>query len=613
MLAIARYRRLLLLLPGWIAFMSYLPTLKNGFVWDDSYFITDLPYLRDPALWWQHIREPLFVSQNYFRPLPLVTFFLEAQITPLNAAIFHLSNLLLHALNTTLVVLLAKTMVAKERRQESLRPLVAGLLFGLHPALIETVSWISDRFDLMMASFLLSALLCDATLRHDRWRTTLIGLLFFFALLCKETAIVFVALLPLWQATRQVGIGVTWRESLRKTASESWPAWAALLIALVIYLTMRHQALGGFYRSDTLIAPGTVLQHVLLTAKTLGWYFVLLCWPFGQIAPVHPASTPIALNDVWAWLGLTAVVTMLGITRIVLRRAPRAGLLICAALVALAPVGNLLPLTIGDNIVHDRYLLLPLVFAALLMATLPIAHFRTAVTMGIGLWTAMSLTTIILVVPFWASNLSLWGWALAQAPQSNIARGNLVSALLDSGHPGEALAQSREIVATTPDNAIAIYDMALALMRLGRNEEAKKYCELSLKHFGAGDNKGRMDVAEAWNLLGFLSMRAGDMDNAEKSLREAARLMPYLTRPHFNLAMVNYERGRIDEGDEEIAFALRYDSPTLAFSHRLHACKKRAEVLAKNPLLATDVEAKPQHHADGRDDRHEVHAAGICE
>ena len=565
--------------------MVYLPALKNGFVWDDVYFITDLPYLRDPALWWQHVREPLFVSQNYFRPLPLLTFVLEAQYSPLNAFVFHLTNLLLHAVNVTLVVLLARRLVAANGGNDTWRPLLAGLLFGLHPALIETVSWVSDRFDLMMATFLLLALLCDTDVQHRLLKPVVPGLLFLLALLCKETSIVFFALLPLWQLSRMSPERTTWRNDIRQLVRESWPTWAALVVAAILYFALRYQSLGVLYRSDTQIASGNLLQHILLCSKTLGWYFVLLCWPFGQIGPVHPGVTPIALDDASAWLGMAAVIAVLcGLTQL-LRRAPRTGMLTGMALVALAPVANLMPLTIGDNIVHDRYLLLPLAFMSLALTTVPALHVRRAAILGAGLWAALSLTTIVLTVPRWESNLSLWGWAHALEPGSNIARGNYVAALVNSGHYPEAMVVAQELLRTSPDNPIALYNMGLSLMRLGRNEEARGYVERSLQRLDKADTKGNMDVTEAWNLLGYLSMQAGDWSSAEKSLNEATRLTPYLTRPHFNLAMLHYERGDAAAGDKELAFALRYDSPEMATIHRAQAAKKKAELLARGQAM----------------------------
>lgn len=567
--------------------MVYLPALNNGFVWDDTYFITDLPYLRDPALWWQHIREPLFVSQNYFRPLPLLTFVLEAQFVPLNAFVFHLSNLLLHALNTTLVVLLANTLVAKESRANSWRPVVAGLLFGLHPVLIETVSWISDRFDLMMATFLLLALLSDVTIQSRRIRATTVGTLFLLALLCKETAIVFCALLPLWQLSRRANDSTPWHDSTPWRARaenllrEEWPSVIALGLAALIYFTLRYQSLGVLYRTDTMIVPGSLLQHWLLTAKTLAWYFVLLVCPFGQIGPVHPGDTPILIADPYAWLGVAAVTVVALFLITLLRRTPRGGLLASMAMVALVPVANLVPLTIADNIVHDRYLLLPLVFVTLTMASLPDARQRLTTKFALASWCALALVSIVLTVPRWENNLTLWGWAYALEPSSRIARGNYVAALANENHNQEVIALCGDILREKPDNAVAMHDMALALMRTGRYAESRRYSLMSIQYLDRFDAKGKLDLSEAWNLLGYLDMQDRNWDAAEKSLNEAVRLTPYLTRPHFNLAMVHYERREINAADQELAFALRYDSPELAVIHRAQGERKKNEVLKR--------------------------------
>jgi tetratricopeptide (TPR) repeat protein len=558
--------------------MAYLPALKNGFVWDDTYFITDLPYLRDPALWWRYIWQPLFVSTNYFRPLPLLSFVLEARIEPLTPFVFHLSNLLLHAANTTLIVSLARKAAAANGSTGHLGPLVAGLFFAVHPALIETVSWVSDRFDLMMALFLLLALLCETSLKKTTTRDFATGLFYFLALLCKETAIVFFALLPLWQLSSSRFEKSSWRNTIRCLIRNAWSTWVALVLATVIYLALRYQSLDGFYRNDSLTIPGNVLQHMLLSAKTLAWYFVLLCWPFGQIGPVHPSSTPIPLTDVLAWFSVAVVIAAIGGIALLLRRRPRTGLLACAALISLTPVANLMPLTIGDNIAHDRYLLLPLAFVSLGLVTFPAIRFRLASTIGTAIWVGLSLATILLTVPRWESNLSLWNWAYALEPQSNIARGNLVAALVNTGHNQTAIDISREILQASPDNAMALYNTGLSLMRLGRNEEARRYCEMALRQLQDASGKEYLDAAEVLNLLGYLSMESGDLDEAEKSLRKSIRLSPYLTRPHFNLAMLHYQRKHVDAGDVEMAFVLHYDSPEMADYHRRQANKKRAEL-----------------------------------
>ena len=564
-------------------FAAYFGSLRNGFVWDDTYFLTDMPYLRDPALWWRSVLEPLFVSGNYFRPLPLLSFVAEYRLAGLDAFAFHLTNLLLPAFNTTLVVVLARQVAHRTGPDSEAvwKAAGAGLLFGLHPALIETVCWISDRFDLMMAGFLLAALLADSTMSSTRPRAATVCLLFLLALLCKETAVILFALLPLWRLALQAVPEAGWLARLGQLATTTLRSSLLLLPAAATCLGLRYLALGALYRADSMIVPGNALQHFLLTTKTLGWYLWLLVWPFGQVGPVHPGLTPVPLHEPWGWLGMLLLVGILVALVRMLRHNWTTALLLSCALVSLVPVVHLVPLTIGDNIVHDRYLLLGLAFTALALASVPCPKRRWPVFASGFVWLALSLAAIYSTVPRWESNLSLWSWAHARAPDSSIARGNYLAALVNTGGNAAALDVAREMLQASPDNPVAIYDMALALMRLGRDAEAKAYCRQALQRFARSDAKGRLDVAEAWNLLGYLSLRADEWDDAETSLQAAIRESPYLTRPHFNLAMLYYGRGRIAEGDRALDFALRHDAPEMAVIHRTQAAEKRAESIRR--------------------------------
>ncbi|MFQ5615608.1 MAG: hypothetical protein ACE5GO_04010 [Anaerolineales bacterium] len=135
------------LIPALIVILVYLPALRYGFVWDDTIFLRDLPIYRDPGLWFQSLFQPFALSPNYFRPLALLTFVAELRVGGLNPSLFHLTNILLHALNTALVAILAhRIWRAAENQKHALLPAGVGLLYGLHPALIEGVAFISIDF-----------------------------------------------------------------------------------------------------------------------------------------------------------------------------------------------------------------------------------------------------------------------------------------------------------------------------------------------------------------------------------------------------------------------------------------------------------------------------------
>ncbi len=547
--------------------MLYLPSLSHGFVWDDSYFLTDLPLLRDPELWWQQISEPLFVSRNYFRPLPLAAFSFEARLGSLNPFVFHLVNVLLHAANTTLVVILARAMVPAGAPAAA-----AGLLFAIHPALVENVSWISDRFDLMMALFILLALACEHRVSRPGLRAGCIGVLFLLALLCKETAVVLLVLLPLWQGMQRA-TDANWRlwpQVFRTNGDHK--VWAALLLALLAYLAIRYAALGYLYQNDSAMARGNGLQHLLLMGKTFGWYATLAVWPFGQMLPVHSAPTPVSITDPWAWLGLAVLVLVLaGLVLVLLRSstARRPMLAGVMAMVTLAPVSNLVPLTIGDNLVHDRYLILPVGFLALALVMAWTVRPRSLLLgLAAGTWAVGAAVATVALIPNWESNYVLWSWAYAQQPESRIARENYVAALVNEGRNEETVAVARVLLADRPDVRSITHNLALALARLGRYAEAEDEVRRTLRLQQSGDGKSQLDISEAYNLLGYIHIKQGRSGEAEEALRRSMALTPYLTRPHFNLALLLYERGDWDGGDRELAFAMRYGSPELAEAHR---------------------------------------------
>jgi len=562
-----KFDRLWLFLPGWVGFMLYLPSLSHGFVWDDTYFLTDLPLLRDPDLWWRQIGEPLFVSRNYFRPLPLAMFAFEARWGGLDPFVFHFVNVVLHAANATLVVLLVRAAMPSRIAAAA----GAGLLFAVHPALVENVAWISDRFDLAMAFLILLALLCDRRLSRPVARAATAAALFVLALLCKETAVVLLVLMPLWQALRKPAGDEPPTERPGPWSRADAGVWVAMLFALLAYLALRYGALGYLYQSDSAMARGSSLQHLLLVGKTIGWYFALAVWPFGLTLPVHPGQTPLPLDDPWAWAGLGGSVAA-GIVLVVLLRRPRwrrPALAAGMALMALAPVSNLVPLTIGDNLVHDRYLILPVAFLVLALALAWDACRRPfGLALPAAAWAAAAAVSVVALVPHWESNMTLWSWAYAAQSGSRIASENYVAALVNANRNEETVAAAEAVLALRPDARSTVHNLALALARLGRYDEAERAVRRAIELQAGGGAKDHLDMSEAQNLLGYICLRQGRIDEAERALRLSIALTPYLTRPHYNLAVLLYQRGERAEGDRELAFAERYGAPELAEAHR---------------------------------------------
>ncbi|MCX6557042.1 MAG: glycosyltransferase family 39 protein [Candidatus Aminicenantes bacterium] len=125
-------------------------------------------------------------GMQYYRPLVSFSFWLDYKLWGLNAAGFHLTNMLLHSLNVLLLFLLVARCF-----NDWLAAFAAASLFAVFPTNFENVAWISGRTDLLALLFLLLSAHCFFTfVRSGHKRDTVTAALFFFlALLSKEAVI----------------------------------------------------------------------------------------------------------------------------------------------------------------------------------------------------------------------------------------------------------------------------------------------------------------------------------------------------------------------------------------------------------------------------------------
>lgn len=131
---------------------------------------------------------------GYYRPLIGVSYMLDKYVWFLDTRLMHFDNILFHIFNTLLVYILGYLLLRPDERPHSLGPVIAALLFGVHPLTSESVNWISGRTDVMACTSVLLCTLCLILFRERKSRKYLF--LSFFALLpgilVKETALAFI-------------------------------------------------------------------------------------------------------------------------------------------------------------------------------------------------------------------------------------------------------------------------------------------------------------------------------------------------------------------------------------------------------------------------------------
>ena len=136
----------------------YWPATRSDFVnYDDPVYVTANPHVQG-GLTWEGVKWAFGnpVSRNW-HPLTVLSHMLDCQLFGLNPWGHHLTNVLLHALNTVLVFLLLRRMTGAPWRS-----LLVAALFALHPLRVESVAWVAERKDVLSGCFGLLALIVYA-------------------------------------------------------------------------------------------------------------------------------------------------------------------------------------------------------------------------------------------------------------------------------------------------------------------------------------------------------------------------------------------------------------------------------------------------------------------
>jgi hypothetical protein len=249
----------------------------------------------------------------------------------LNGAPYHLVSLIVHWLNTLLVVALAQLLTDRPRLA-----LGAGLLFALLPFQVESVVWLASQYDLLASCGYLAALLGLLLF----WRRRQIGL-YLLALLAYQ--------ISLWSKELSftlppmvVAVWLLMRE--RPRARVLAISLLPFLALLGINLLQRYLAWGsiGGYATASLDYLSFAWDHFAGTLALM-------------LGPLHRLIFPARAVQLWM-LGITAVV----IAGLMAGRSQRELLLAFAWLgLTLLPVLNIMPP--GPDMQNTRQLYLPAV------------------------------------------------------------------------------------------------------------------------------------------------------------------------------------------------------------------------------------------------------------
>jgi protein O-mannosyl-transferase len=449
---------------------AYLPSFASSFQFDDWNVIVFEKRVQSLLAWWH--------SMPGIRPLTKFSYALNHEFRA-DVSAFRLTNVLIH-LATALAafVLFAKLLQRSgwSKAQSSWAALGIALIFALHPAQTEAVTYISGRSGSLCGMFALWSLAVwlPALSANPRWwRSAASAVLFALALLAKETALVLPLALLLMVLLRE-GQHATWRVEFRHTALH-WVIAAVALGLIVTWPPYRRLIM-------TSLDIRSMSENLLTQANAVG-YLVgqLLRWDRLNADPRLPiiaTASLLSLSKVAAVVGV-----LLGSLWLSMKRHYWAfGVL--WFLLWLAPTNSLLARL---EVANDRQLYLPLLGAAwILIFPLRALWLRPLATMqrvkaghwlvsvfGAAVLAAMLLGTVTRNQVY-ATEAGYWQDVLAKTPSNARAANNLGYVLLLQCRLPEARVLLERALQLDPDYTKA--GVNLRLLREGVTPVSGKDC-----------------------------------------------------------------------------------------------------------------------------------------
>jgi len=585
-----KWDKLALAVFAFVALLAYLPELRGSFIWDDPDYVVDNPTLRSLDGLQQIWLNPNSLPQYY--PLVHTSFWIEYHLWGLNPLGYKLVNLALHL---TSAFLLWRILIYLKIPGAML----AAGIFALHPVMVESVAWITERKNTLSLVFYLLAMQTyfrhrdemkpNQTSTDSKPRMYIRGseklywyaLAFFVcALLSKTVACSLPAamLLILWWKEGRIDR----RDLLRLIPFFIIGAGLAFITA---YLEKSHVGASG---KDW---DFTFADRVLIAGRALWFYAGKLLWPINQ-AFIYP-RWKIDTHAWWQWLypsAFTLLLIVLFAFRKQITRGPITAVLFFAgSLVPALGFVNIYPMRysfVADHFQYTAAIGLIVLFSAAIARLFQSAIRNPQSAIPYPLLISLALLTWR-QCRIYESKLTLWTDTTQKNPASWMAWLNLGHAYVEAGDRAPSTAAYRhalELAPGEPDphfnvgysravegdyaGAIAEYQKAVAL----EPKYAQAWYSMGNAYSELHDTRRALDCyqtalnrdptyAPAHNNIAKILQDQGDLAGAISHYESAIAVAPLYGRPYLNLANIYLFQGRVEQAMElyEKAISLNKD------------------------------------------------------
>jgi Flp pilus assembly protein TadD len=540
-------------------FIAYRPAASGAFIWDDDDHVALNPNLRWAGglnnIWFHPTRSP-----QYY-PVTFTSFWIEYHLWGGDTRGYHEVNILLHAASALMLWRILKRLRVPGAA-------LAAAIFALHPVMVESVAWITERkntLSLLFYLFSMNAYLSFARIDEDqskpaksRWGAYAAALFFFLCALGSKTVtatLPVALLLILW-----------WKIRLRRRDIAMLAPFLALALAAGI--------LTSFLERSEVGASGpewnyTASQRLLIASRAAWFYAAKLVWP-ANLSFVYPKwqVVPTSLAQ-WVFpVALIIVIALLFVLRRRLSRGPLvAALFFIGALVPALGFINVYPMRYTFVADHYQYhASIGLIVLAVSGAVTFLRTHRVARGAQVILLIALSLLTWFRAGVY-RDQRSLWADTLRKNPDSWMVWLNQGRALAGAVPPDmpAAAAAFRKALVLGPDVADTHYDVGLTALDNADYPAAAaefgRVIEIEPRH------------ARGHSMLGYSLAAQHRLDDAIVEYRRALLIRPAYLNARVNLGIALRAQGQLEAAAAQFLAALEADPNSTLALRELATCR----------------------------------------
>jgi protein O-mannosyl-transferase len=542
-----------------VALVAYIPSINGGFIWDDYLLLVDNPLVKAPdglhKIW-------CTAEAIDYWPATNTSFWLEWRMWAVNSTGYHVTNLVLHVVESLLVwIILRKLSIPGA--------LLAALIFAVHPVNVESVAWIAQRKNTMAMLFFLFSILwyvkyielaprptfgrcplaakqftadCPPSTAHFFIWYWLSLAAFLLAMLGKGS----VAMLPL------LLLGIIWWLRPLK--------WQDLLRTVPFFVVA--VILGAVNVEFQTHATEKVVRAISFTDRLLGAGGVVWFYLYKAILPIDLAFVyhqwHITACDILWWLPLLAVLALTAVLWRFRKTWSRDVLFAWGFFcVALAPVMGFTDAAFMQySLVADRYQHIAIIGLIALASAAWCAWLRSARGAIRSLAIAVAIAAIGALMfltlrqnALYRDAMTLYQATLAKNPDCVMAQFNYANALSKTNRPQDAIEHYKQAIRLKPDFAMAFYGLGNTLVKTGRAEESVEYFQEFLRL--------KPGHAEVHNSLGNAFSQLGRTEEAIEQFQKALAINPASPEAHMNLGNTFQQENRPQEAIEHFRQVLQ--------------------------------------------------------